>query len=80
MGIITISMKDDVEKRFRQYAKEKHGNKKGYLGEAITEAVREKLDKDKSEKAREDFFKMMKKGYKLGGLGIKHRSELYDRS
>ena len=37
--IITVSVRADVEERFRKIAAATHGKKKGYLGRALTEAM-----------------------------------------
>ncbi|MEM3127090.1 MAG: hypothetical protein QW331_03425 [Candidatus Woesearchaeota archaeon] len=79
MGVITISMKDEKEKRLREYAKEKYGERKGHLTMAITEAVDEKIEEDERGKARKKLLEIMEKGYHMGKIKIKHRSELYDR-
>ncbi|WP_181391186.1 hypothetical protein ACKUB1_07285 [Methanospirillum stamsii] len=39
MGTVTISLSDDVEKRFRETITRECGNKKGALSNAITEAI-----------------------------------------
>ena len=47
MGIITISMKDEVEKELRQTVKYEHGDSKGALGKAIEEAVNRWIEEKK---------------------------------
>lgn len=48
--IITVSVDEEVERKFRRLASVKYGNGKGYLGKAITEAMleweRKKSSKD----------------------------------
>ena len=41
MGIITVSVDDKVEKEFRKIAMEEYKGRKGFLGDAITEAMKE---------------------------------------
>ncbi len=40
MGTITVNIKDEVEKEFRAVARIVHGGEKGYLEEAVTNAMR----------------------------------------
>ena len=79
MTIITISVKDDVDKEFRETVKKKLGQGKGVLGKAVEEAmqmwVHEERQKDIAKRAME----MMNKGlYTLKGWKF-NRDEIYDR-
>ncbi|KUK70774.1 MAG: hypothetical protein XD88_0427 [Methanocalculus sp. 52_23] len=40
MGTITLSIDDETERRFRSTAKKVIGERKGYLGEAATDAMK----------------------------------------
>lgn len=75
MGVITVSIDDEVEKDLRNSIEDK----KGALGEAISEAVKDWIGENKSEKAKEDLKKMIDEGYELGEIQYEHRSELHDR-
>lgn len=77
MGTITISINDDVEKKFRRTASSKYGKRKGYLGEAITEAMEVwmKSESGNVKKAME----LLEKGHNGGRLLYKSRDELHER-
>lgn len=79
MGTITINVKDEVEKEFRETVKKEIGVGKGKLGNAVEEAlekwVYEKRQKEIAQRAME----LMNKGlYSLKGWKF-NRDELYDR-
>ncbi|HIH16619.1 MAG TPA: hypothetical protein HA252_04410 [Candidatus Diapherotrites archaeon] len=79
MGHLTISLDKDTEAKLRRLADERHGGKKGSLSKVIGEAL-EKLEVESERKRAVDFLiAEMEKGYSLGGITIKDRSELYDR-
>ena len=40
VGVITVSVDDEVEKRFRELVVEKYGRIRGALGVAVTEAMK----------------------------------------
>lgn len=77
MAVITVTVRDDVEKRFRKVAGTKYGKRKGYLGEAVTEAMETWLRTESSsvKKAVE----LLQKGHNSGGLLYKSRDELHER-
>ncbi len=79
MGHMTISLKEEKEQRLRTLAKQKYGDKKG----AISQTVEDLLELDEKEAKRrravQSFLARGKKGYNMGKITIKHRSELYDR-
>ena len=78
MRIITVSVDDKVEKKFREIAALVHGKKKGYLGKAITEAMRLWMEThEKSTIAK--VVKMLDKGFYMGGVTYKKREELHRR-
>ncbi|MEM3662561.1 MAG: ribbon-helix-helix domain-containing protein [Sulfolobales archaeon] len=43
MGKIIITLTDDLEKKLREYVKEKYGNKKGALSIVVEEAIKKYL-------------------------------------
>lgn len=77
MGTITISVDDDVERKFRKAASTKYGKRKGYLGEAITEAMQTWL-KSESGTVRKAV-ELLEKGHNSGGVLYKSRDELHER-
>jgi len=76
---ITVSVRADVEQRFRRAAASAHGKKKGYLGRALTEA----MDRWASEREEGDAVAqtliLLDKGLELGGLKYRRREELHER-
>ena len=79
MAVMTISMKDEVEKKFRQTAKSEFGEGKGALGKAIGEAVQKWLEEKEQKEIAKRAIEIMNKGlYSLKGWKF-NRDELYDR-
>ena len=80
MGTITISVDDEVEKKFRQTVEEYTNNKKGDLGKALTEAMKKWIDEKEQREIAERMKMRMEKGmYKLPKNWKFNREELYDR-
>ncbi len=79
MGVITISMDDEKERKLREYAKLKYGERKGALSTAITNAITKEIEENQK-RVTEELMQIIKKGYHMGKIKIKHRSELYDRN
>jgi len=78
--VITISMDENIERQFRTAAVAEFGKRKGYLGEAIEQAVKLWIRDRKIERIRKEAFKELEKGYKMGGkLLYKERGELHER-
>ncbi len=79
MTTITVNVDTETEQEFRKIAKKTYKGKKGFLGGAITEAmkkwVNEKTQREIAQKAIED----MRKGHKFGKILYTKREELYDR-
>ncbi|MFB6159215.1 MAG: hypothetical protein ABEJ95_06195 [Candidatus Nanohalobium sp.] len=75
MGIVTVSIDDEVEERLR----EKISGDKGSLGRAISEAVENWIEKDEEEEARKKGLEMVEEGYDMGEIQYEERSELHDR-
>lgn len=79
MGTITISIKDNVERDFRESVKEKVGNSKGSLGKAVEEALKIWIEEKKQREIAERGLELTKKGlYSLKGWKF-NRDEIYDR-
>ena len=79
MVTITVSIKDDVDKEFRETVKKKLGNGKGVLGKAIEQAMKKWVHDEEQRKIAERASEMMNKGlYSLKGWKF-NRDEIYDR-
>jgi len=75
---ITINMDKDVVNKLKKLAASQK-QKKGFLGKTITMATNEYIKKGEQEEIRVRQLRKLEKGYKMGKILIKHRSELYDR-
>lgn len=74
---ITVNVEEEVDNEFRKQASLKYGKRKGYLGKALTEAMKEwvrKRDADIDAKA----LKLLKEGIKMKKWQF-NREELYER-
>lgn len=74
---ITVNVEEEVENEFRNEAIKRYGKRKGYLGKAFTEAMKEwirKRDADIEAKA----LKLLKDGIKMKKWQF-NREELYER-
>ena len=80
MGTITISVDDDTEKRFREAAKKKLGERKGYLGKATTEALEIWVRKQSQEEIAHDALALLETGHQIGKHLYAERKDLYDRA
>ncbi|GFO96027.1 hypothetical protein ig2599ANME_0211 [groundwater metagenome] len=63
MGTITVNIKDDVEKEFRNLVRSVHGTKKGDLGRALTEAMRKWVYEKKQEKIAREALKLLEQKF-----------------
>lgn len=79
MTTITVSVETDVEQEFRKHAKEARGGKKGYLGDAITEAMRKWLEEHQQGEITREAMVLWQKGHHFGRLLYKKREELHER-
>ena len=79
MGTITISIDDDLERSFRQVAERKLGRKKGYLGQATTEAMKLWIREVTQEEIANDALHIMESSVDYGNWHYKGRNELHDR-
>lgn len=79
MATITISVKNDVNKEFRETVKKNLGQGKGVLGKAIEEAIEKWIHDKKQREIAERQLKLMERGmYSLKGWKF-NRDEIYDR-
>lgn len=79
MGTITISVDDEVEASFRKVAGRVYGEKKGYLGNAITRAMDDWLHRMEEQKIAKRQMELLRKGLNVGRILYKNRDELHDR-
>lgn len=75
---VTVSLSETAEKKMRELANAKYGGRKGSMAKVIEEAL-DCISANRAGKAAaERQAEWMKKGFKLGKINFKHRSELYD--
>ena len=79
MGTITISVDDDIEKTFREVAERKLGKRKGYLGQATTEAMKLWIREMTQEEIANDALHLMEASVEYGNWRYTDRQELYNR-
>jgi len=76
---ITVNVDAEVEEKFRRTAKAVHGKRKGYLGKALTDAMkiwtREKEQTDNVAAA----LRLLDEGIDMGLMAYKIRAELHER-
>ena len=79
MGTITVNIKDKVEREFRAVASSAHEGEKGYLEEAVTEAMQRWIEEKRQEKIAKRELKLLEKGFNFGKKLYKTRDELHER-
>lgn len=79
MGIMTTSISDTIETRFRKAVAMKFGTNKGALQKGIEFGMQKLIEEVELENLRKSAVERLEKGYKLGKLLYKSRDELYDR-
>ncbi len=79
MATITITVDDEVEKKFRAEVLEHNGNSKGVLGQAVTEALKIWIEQKVQEDLAQELKRTMESGYEMGKILYKKREELYAR-
>jgi len=75
---ITINIDNGALEKVRKLAMLQK-QRKGFLGKFISNAVREYVKKIEQEEIRKKALERLEKGFHMGKIKIKHRSELYDR-
>lgn len=80
MTTITVNVDDEVYQKFRENSAQARNGKKGFLGDAITEAMKKQNDNNEQEAAKQRLLATARKGFKLGvwKQGF-DRDALYDR-
>jgi hypothetical protein len=73
---VTINLDEPIEKKFREKAKLKYGNRKGALAKALNEALEEWLKSEEQDELKESL-KLLEKGIKMKKWKFK-REDLYD--
>jgi len=77
MGVITISIDDNVEEKLRKIARARFNTGKGHLSMAITEAINEWTLKD-NEDSIAKALELLEKGIKMKKVKFT-REELHER-
>ncbi len=78
MGIITVSIDDKIEEQLRRLARARFNKKKGELGAAINEALKEWAEK-KEQASIEEGLELLRKGINMGGMITKKREDWHRR-
>ncbi|MBI4918698.1 hypothetical protein HY837_02120 [archaeon] len=79
MGTITVNVSNETENLFRKTVHKELGKGKGKLGGALDEAMKKWAEEKKQKEIGERLLKTMRKGFAMGKILYKHRSELYER-
>jgi hypothetical protein len=79
MGHMTISLKEEKEQHLRALAVQKYGDTKGAISKTVEDLLELDEKESKRRRAVQSLLARMEKGYNMGKIIIKHRSELYDR-
>lgn len=75
---MTVNVEKEVAAEFRRQAGMQYGKKKGYLGKALTEAMKEWASKKEAEDIDEAALKLLKEGIKMRKWKF-NRAELHER-
>lgn len=74
---ITVNVEERIESEFRKQASRKYGRRKGYLGKAFAEAMKEWSEK-KKEGLESQFIELLETGIKMKKWKF-NRDELHER-
>jgi hypothetical protein len=77
MGVVTLSVDDDVEEEFRAAVEETSSKKKGALGEAATEAMRLWIRKKRQKTIAEQGLRLTETGFAMGERLYDEREDLH---
>lgn len=78
MGTITICIDDATEKRFREVARRRIGDRKGCLGKATTEALELWIRTQNQEEIAQDALALLGQGFDFGKRKYRTRDDLYE--
>lgn len=78
MGTITICIDDMTERRFREVARRRIGDKKGSLGRATTEALELWIRQQTQEEIARGALDLLEEGFDFGKRRYRKREDLYD--
>ncbi|MBI3050898.1 hypothetical protein HYY74_00390 [Candidatus Woesearchaeota archaeon] len=79
MGTVTISLKDETERKFRLAVKERLGEGKGKLGRAIEEAVEQWISEKRADELKKRALARLETGmYSVGRDYRFRREEAYE--
>lgn len=76
---ITLSLREDIEKKLRTMAMAKYGKRKGFISKFLTDAVEDLSSKQIMSEADLKFLELLRTGIRGGGLKKYKREELYER-
>ena len=77
--IITVSVDAEVEERFRMTAKAVHGKRKGYLGKALTDAMKVWTREREQTDNVAATLRLLEDGLDIGVERYRSRDELHER-
>lgn len=76
---ITVSVDAEVEGKFRRAAKAVHGKKKGYLGKALTDAMRNWTKEREQTDNVAASLRLLEEGVDMGITKYRSRDDLHER-
>lgn len=76
---ITRSIDENAEKQFRAFVARKYGTGKGVLSQATMDAYKKLIESEEIEGLRRRAIERLEKGYNIGKIRYKTRTELYER-
>lgn len=78
--VITLSLKEDVEKKLRELAISRYGKRKGFISKFLTETIEDLSSKQKMSKSDARIMEIIEKGpFGRGLIKYKSRDELHER-
>jgi hypothetical protein len=77
MGTITLTVRDDVEERFRKMVGERSSRKKGSLGRAVTEAMELWIHDKEQEEVSKRALELMEQSFDMGERRFAARGNLH---
>ena len=78
MGTITLTVRDEVETKFREMVGERYSQKKGSLGKAVTEAMELWIHERQQEKISGRALELLKLDFDMGERRFAGREELHE--